>query len=201
MSSKNLESEVKKALKKLTILQHRTLPVKVGKEVVSSIRQNFRSGGFYGDAWKKTKRQEVPFKGARGSYGPLLSKSTHLMSNTDYLPGAAKVTIRNTAPYAGYHNEGAEAKVTRKMKKYFWAKYYEAGGGRKAKSGGGKASGKTGKPKKKNPEAEFWQAMALKKPGSRIKIPKRQFLGPSPKVDTIVSGIIDKELENFINKL
>lgn len=59
-----------------------------------------------------TKRQQVPFKGAAGSYGPLLSRSTHLMSSTDYIPGDAQVTIRNTAEYAQYHNEGAESTVT-----------------------------------------------------------------------------------------
>lgn len=72
----------------------RVVPVKVSKEVVSSVRQNFRSSGFYGDQWKRTKRQGVPFKGASSSYGPLLSKSTHLMSSTDYVPGNAQVTIR-----------------------------------------------------------------------------------------------------------
>ena len=30
--------------------------------------------------------------------------------------------IRNLVPYALYHNEGAESKVTKRMKKYFWAK-------------------------------------------------------------------------------
>lgn len=59
MSSQNIEKEVQKALKELTHLYTRVLPVKVGKEVVSSVRQNFRSGGFYGKGWQRTKRQEV----------------------------------------------------------------------------------------------------------------------------------------------
>ena len=113
MSSNNIENEVRQAVKDLMHIRLRVVPIKVGKEVVSSVRQNFRSGGFYGDQWKRTKRQDVPFKGASGSYGPLLSKSTHLMSSTDYVPGNAQVTIRNTESYAAYHNEGAEARVTR----------------------------------------------------------------------------------------
>lgn len=186
MSSYNIEKEVRQAVKDLMHIRSRVVPVKVGKEVVSSVRQNFRSGGFYGDQWKRTKRQDVPFKGAAGSYGPLLSKSTHLMSSTDYVPGNAQVTIRNTESYAAYHNEGAEAKVTAKMKKFFWAKYYESGGGKKQEI-----------PK----EAEFWKAMALKKPGRKIKIPKRRFLGPSPQVDKIVSDIINNEFEKYIKRL
>lgn len=122
MSNPNIESEVQKCLKDLMHIRSRVVPVKVGKEVVSSVRQNFRSCGFYGDTWKRTKRQDVPFKGAAGSYGPLLSKTTHLMSSTDYVPGDAQVTIRNPVPYARYHNEGAESKVTPNMKKHFWKK-------------------------------------------------------------------------------
>lgn len=48
MSNANIESEVQKALKGLKRIYNRVLPVKVGKEVVASVRQNFRSGGFYG---------------------------------------------------------------------------------------------------------------------------------------------------------
>lgn len=50
MSSQNLEQEVQKCLKDLMHIRSRVVPVKVGKEVVSSVRQNFRSGGFYGAA-------------------------------------------------------------------------------------------------------------------------------------------------------
>lgn len=183
MSNANIEQEVQKCLKDLMHIRSRVVPVKVGKEVVASVRQNFRSGGFYGAAWKKTIRQQVPFKGAAGSYGPLLSRSTHLMSSTDYIPGDAQVTIRNTAEYSQYHNEGAESTVTKRMRKFFWAKHYEAKGGKKGS----------------NPEADFWRNMALKKPGSRIRLPRRKFLGPSPQVDKIVDKILTTEIDKYIN--
>ena len=183
MSNANIEQEVQKCLKDLMHIRSRVVPVKVGKEVVASVRQNFRSGGFYGAAWKKTIRQQVPFKGAAGSYGALLSRSTHLMSSTDYIPGDAQVTIRNTAEHAQYHNEGAESTVTKRMRKFFWAKHYEAKGGKKDS----------------NPEADFWRNMALKKPGSSISLPRRQFLGPSPQVDKIVDKILTTEIDKYIN--
>lgn len=197
MSNPNIESEVQKALKDLIHIYHRVLPVKVGKEVVASVRQNFRSGGFYGSSWQRTRRQQVPFKGASGSYGPLLSKSTHLMSSTDYIPGDARVTIRNPVPYAAYHNEGAESQVTPKMKKYFWAKYYETAKIKKDEPEANKRRKRMRAPA----EAEFWRNMALKKPGSKIKIPKRQFLGPSPQVDAIVTKTISTELEKYVKSL
>ena len=43
MSNPNIESEVQKCLKDLMHIRSRVVPVKVGKEVVSSVRQNFRS--------------------------------------------------------------------------------------------------------------------------------------------------------------
>lgn len=46
MSNPNIESEVQKCLKDLMHIRSRVIPVKVGKEVVASVRQNFRSGGF-----------------------------------------------------------------------------------------------------------------------------------------------------------
>lgn len=196
MATPNIESEVNNALKELTRIYTRVLPVKVGKEVVSSVRQNFRRGGFYGENWQRTKRQEVPFRGAAGSYGPLLSKTTHLMSSTDYIPGTGKVIIRNNATYASYHNEGARNRVTRKMKKFFWAKYFETTGIKKDDS----KENKRRKRMKASPEANFWKGMALKKVGKTILLPKRQFLGPSPQVDAIVTDIINKELEKFIQK-
>lgn len=42
--------------------------------------------------------------------------------------------------------------------------------------------------------------MALKKPGGRIKIPRRHFLGPDKAVDKIVKNVIDTELRNFIKQ-
>lgn len=197
MSVPNLDSEVRKALQDMQRTCDRVIPVRVGKEVVSSIRQNFREGGFYGDKWKRTLRQTVPFKGAAGSYGPLLSRTAHLMSSTDYIPGKGRVTIRNTVPYAVYHNEGARTKVTEKMKRYFWAKYFNSTGIKKNDP----ADVKKSKRLKAPAEAEFWQAMALKKPGSTIVLPKRQFLGPSPKVDEIVTTTINNELEKYIKSI
>ncbi|MGP1610256.1 MAG: phage virion morphogenesis protein [Candidatus Cryptobacteroides sp.] len=187
MSAPDIKGIVEKRLQELKRLQERVLPVKVGKEVTESVRENFRKGGFYGQPWKPPYRRTLGFSGAGGSYGPLLSGTNHLMSSTDYVPGRGNVIIRNNAEYAQVHNEGAEIGVTSKMKRFFWAKFYEAGGGK----GGRKAKELQG-------EAAFWQRMAIKRPGSRIRIPKRLFIGPSPQVDRIVKTIIDKELSKII---
>ena len=105
------------------------------------------------------------------------------MMNTDYEPLPGKVIIRNNEVYAATHNEGDEIGVTQRMRRFFWAKHYE----HKERMG------------VNAPETEFWKRMALKKPGSRIKIPRRHFLGPSKEVDTIVQDIVNKGLQQFIN--
>jgi hypothetical protein len=176
---------VQEDLKELIHLQQRVLPVKVGRAVRDSVRENFRKGRFYnGQSWKTPLRTSLGFSGAGGQYGPLLSGSDHLMMSTDYIPLPGQVIIRNPVEYASVHNDGDQISVTQRMKKFFWAKHYEAEELR------GKGS----------VEADFWKNMALKKPGGRIKIPRRHFLGPGAAVDKIVNGVVDTELRKFVKQ-
>ncbi|MGM9774908.1 MAG: hypothetical protein ACI3Y2_06885, partial [Candidatus Egerieousia sp.] len=123
----DIQKIIQKELKDLERIRDRVLPVKVGRAVRDSVRENFRQGGFYGDKWQTTKRQEVGFNGVAGQYGPLLSRQNHLRSSTDYVPGKGEVAIRNTADYAKIHNEGGEIPVTKRMKSFFWVKAYQSG--------------------------------------------------------------------------
>lgn len=200
MPAPDIEKIIRQEVQKLIRIKDRDLPVKVGRAVVESVRDNFRHGGFYGRSWPSTKRQDIGFHGTTGQYGPLLSRQNHLMSSTDYVPGQGKVTIRNSLEYAEIHNEGGEIPVTPKMKKFFWAKYYETGLVGQLHSSG---KGQRMKQKKDAYDAEsgFWRGMALKRVGSTIKIPERQFLGPDPEVDRIVNDITNKELQNHIKTM
>ena len=176
---------VKKDLQDLIHLQRRVLPVKVGIAFTESVRENFRKGKFYGGpGWQTPLRTSLGFSGAGGQYGPLLSSEDHLMMSNSYEALEGRVIIRNTTHYASVHNDGDQIPVTARMKKFFWAKHYEAEQLR------GKGS----------VEADFWKNMALKKPGGRIKIPRRHFLGPDKAVDKIVKDVIDTELRNFIKQ-
>lgn len=189
----DIEKIIQHEVKELNRLKDRVLPVKVGRAVVESINENFRRGGFYNSRWKPTRRQQLGFHGVAGQYGPLLSKSNHLSRSTVSIPGKGQVTIQNSLEYAGIHNDGREIPVTSRMKRFFWAKYYETGA----------VNPGTGNRKKpaSDAEADFWRGMALKRVGSRIKIPKRQFIGESPEVDKIVDEITDKELQNHIQAM
>lgn len=48
MSAPNLQQDVQKKQQELLRMTNRVLPVKVGKAVRDSVRENFRKGGFYG---------------------------------------------------------------------------------------------------------------------------------------------------------
>lgn len=184
MSVPNFSEMVKRDLADLQRLRDRVLPIKVGRAVQAGVRENFRRGNFYGSAqWLTPLRTSLGFRGAGGKYGPLLSGSNHLMMSTDYyVPKPGTVVIISDTTYSNTHNEGEEIGVTTKMRKYFWARHLED-----KKRYGAEA-----------PETEFWKRMALKKPGSHIKIPRRHFLGPDKAVDRTVNDIINNELENFI---
>ena len=184
MPAPDIRKMIQDDLKELKRMQERVLPVKVGRAVQASVRENFRKGRFYnGPEWQEPMRRELGFSGAGGQYGPLLSGSNHLMMSTDYVPMTARVLIRNLVHYASVHNDGDQIPVTQRMKKFFWAKHYEAEELR------GKGSA----------EADFWKNMALKKPGGRIKIPRRHFLGPDKAVDKIVKDVVNTEIRNFIH--
>lgn len=184
MPAPDIEQMVRKSMEDLKKLYLHKLPVKVGVAVRNSVRQNFRQGDFYGsDRWQKPLRVTLGFRGAPGQRGPLLSGSNHLMMNTDYQALPGRVIIRNNEVYAATHNDGEDIPVTERMKRFFWAKHMEDK----------KALGA------ESPEAEFWKRMALKKPGSKIQIPRRHYLGPGPAVDKMVQEIINKELQQFIN--
>lgn len=196
MPAPDLQAEVNRTLKELIRLKDRVLPVKVGRAVRDSVRQNFRQGGFYGQPWLSPMRIKEGFDSGPG-YGPMLSGTNHLMMSTDYVTEPGRVIIQNNLVYAQIHNEGGEITVTQRMKSFFWSQYYKRGlvGGMY-----GKATGTRNKQKAEalNKEAEFWRAMALKKVGSTIKIPQRQFLGEHPEVTRIVQQIINTELTNYI---
>lgn len=195
MPAPNLQGEINRAIQELIRLKDRVLPVKVGRAVRDSVRENFRKGGFYGQPWTPPMRTSLGFDGP--GYGPMLSGTNHLMMSTDYVAEPGRVIIQNSLVYAPIHNEGGEITVTTKMKSFFWSQYYKSGlvGGMYEQ-----AKGKRNKQKAEafNKEAEFWRAMALKKVGSTIKIPQRQFLGDHPEVTRIVQQIINTELTNFI---
>lgn len=90
------------------------------------------------------------------------------------------VTWETSERYAAIHNYGGEIMVTAKMKRFFWYKH-------------------------KATKDDAWKWMALMKVGTRIRIPKRQFLGDHPVVrkraEAVVNRNLKKAAEEMIQKL
>lgn len=169
--------------------QRRTLPIKVGRIAKDHFQDNFRKHGFVDNGthpWQRTHRQGRA-KGAAGQYGPLMSDRQQLYGSVGYQPGDATVTVGSSLPYAAIHNEGGDIVVTERMKRFFWARFHEANGNSWAR-------------KQDSPEAEFWKTLALKRVGSIIHIPKRQFIGESRELNEKVDQAIDKEIMDILKK-
>lgn len=197
---KEVFSDLKKKQAKADDLMQRKMPVFAGRIAVNHVQDNFRKGGFVNNGlqkWKKSNREIYGGKGAANNYGTLLSGRNHLYSSTKYTPEKRKVTIRNDVDYAPIHNWGGTIAITTrpsvspKMRKFAWAKYYAAGGGKKDQPIGA--------------DAQFWKNLALTKKTKleiniKVRMPQRQFLGESVEMNAEIRAKMDEEMQKIFNK-
>ena len=195
MNDKEFINYLKHLQPQLERLIARTLPVKIGAKAKSIYQANFRKGGFQDgglQAWRVTRRQLLG-KGADAGRGPLLSSRQVLYKSLSYTPERGAVTIYTNVKYAAIHNEGGtiitHPRITPKLRRFAWAKYYEAGGGKKGQNG------------RETGDAAMWKAMALTKKTTltvKAKIPQRRFIGPSRDINSAVEKIINTEVGKLI---
>lgn len=164
----------------------------ISVELSDEFDQNFERQSFFSKAWA---RRKSPMRQGGSTLIDTGALRRSIRSKSD----GESITFYSDLPYASIHNEGGEIKVTRKMKSYFWWKYRSTCG-----TFGRKKNGSLRQDKRNarlTGEAEFWKAMALKKVGSTIKIPQRQFLGYSPEVEKSVREIIEENLEEYFKQI
>ena len=159
-------------------------------ELSSKFDRNFERQAFFSQAWA---RHKSPAR----KEGHILLDKGNLRRSIKARSNANAITFSSDLPYAAIHNEGGSIKVTAKMKRYFWHKYYEAVGGFGRKKNGELRN--DSRNRRLSTMAEFYQHMALMKVGSEITIPKRQFLGTSPELEAEVTSIIESNLEEYFN--
>ncbi|MCQ2351279.1 MAG: phage virion morphogenesis protein [Paludibacteraceae bacterium] len=157
-------------------------------ELSDEFDRNFERKAFFNKKWKDRR-----YKGK----GTLLVATGKLRRSIRASVGENSVTWSSSEPYATIHNEGGEITVTRKMKSYFWAKYYEATGRIRHNKNGAMSKSSL----KANAEAEFYKYMALMKVGSKITIPERRFIGDAPEVRTCVEKVFKENLKDIISEL
>ncbi|MDR0937978.1 MAG: phage virion morphogenesis protein [Mediterranea sp.] len=197
-NSDNLRRELEKRLK--AFIQHTLSDIRV--ELGDEFDRNFEREAFFSEKWARRKYNDDESRGLLVGTGALRQSIRNEVSRTDN-----SVVFTSSVPYASIHNEGGTITVTRKMKGYFWLRYWSIVG--KSKSDGGTMfAGKYQRNKKGEKranrqnreltaEAEFCRAMALKKVGSKIVIPKRQFIGLHPEVERLIQEIVNKNINDI----
>jgi phage gpG-like protein len=195
----SLITDLEKLREELHRLRTDVLPIKAGNLAVRHFKQNFYVGGYQdGDIrrWPDTWRQRHGGKDAASRYSPLLSRRNRLMSATRFTPENGQVTVINDTPYARIHNEGGTVSqtitITPKLRKFAWAKFFEAGGGK------GKGKGQD-----IPEEAKVWRGLALTKKTSisrTITIPRRQFMGKSRELVEEIRTLMKQEIERLLKK-
>lgn len=172
-------------------------------EALDEFDRNFEREAFFNDKWARRKYNDDESRGLLIKTGNLRRSITGRITDRD------SVVIETTQPYAKIHNEGGTITVTRKMKKYFWWKYITITGSKRMKAGipityserfSRKKDGTLRNTKRNRAlteEAEFYRRMAMKKTGSKITIPKRQFIGNHPDLEKLLKEIFYNNAKNF----
>lgn len=171
------------------ILRNILRDIKIG--LGDGFDRNFERQGFFNEAWE---RKHSPVNAG----SPILIHTGTLRRSIKSRTTDNSIVFYSDLPYAAIHNDGGIIVVTARMKRYFWAKYYETCGAFGRKKNGERRNDK--RTNRLTGEADFWQAMALMRVGRQIKIPRRRFLGASPEVEASVREIIEANLTEYFEK-
>ena len=158
-------------------------------ELSEEFDRNFERKAFFDRPWPKRKGK------GRGSLllaSGKLRRSIRSKVNPDY-----SITWSTSEPYAAIHNDGGKIKVTAKMKKYAWYRYYQLVGKISYTKKGSPSKSKTNTGRME--EAQMWYAIALTKVGASITIPRRRFLGDHPRIRVVCNHVINEHLQDIAN--
>lgn len=173
-------------------------------EAADEFDANFNRQAFFNQKWARRKYNDDESRGLLVQSGTLRRSIVAKVTDRD------SVLFQTTVPYAKIHNEGGTITVTSRMKKYFWWKYITIVGSKRPKAGIAityserfqrKKNGELRNNKRNRElteEATFYKYMALKKAGTKITIPKRQFIGNHPDLEKLLKEIAEKNAIELI---
>lgn len=174
--------------------QH-VVPNLVAETAVEYFMDRFKTKEWDGQPWPQTKRFI--------KNGDLLRRGGHLMKSIKpamVTPQRVRISAGNgKVPYARIHNEGGvlHPNVTPQMRKWAWANYYQQAGK------GVTTNTRTGRTYQRwNPgvseNVNFYKAIALtKKQKLDITIPRRKYMGHSPRLNQAIKTRIVNALRNM----
>ena len=148
----------------------------IQKELNEEFDRNFERKAFFTTAWKTGVRNKNSLLMASGA----LRKAMKLS-----VINGNEIRWEASYPYAEYHNSGATITVTKKMRGWFWYQFRLVTGGNN---------------KNLNADALFWRSLGLKKVGSIIIIPKRQFIGTHPVVESCINDVVNEWFNNDVKQ-
>ena len=156
---------------------------KMGTIAVNFVHENFEKEGFQGavfDAWAPRKEETKQTTGK-----PILTMSAHLRNATRYeVISNDAVALLNMMPYAGIHNSGGDIAHTGRQQILSFAR----------SKGGGLRFGKTRTAKQR--ASIVAQNKATIGPFT-VHMPRRQFIGDSPVLNTRITEMIVDEVNHF----
>ena len=206
MDIKDSAKLVEQIRKELDTMMRRRMPVIAGRLAKDHFQDNFRRSGFVNGGlhpWPEARRLTSGGTDAASQHGTLLSGRKHLYNSIQYVPSDYRVRVYNEVAYASIHNWGGTVSVTvtDRMRRFAWAKFYEASGkSRKAATGGKKGRKRANAKQAAGPQASFWKNLALtRKKKLNIRIPQRQFLGESEELTAKINERLEKEIRNILN--
>lgn len=162
-------------------------------ELTDEFDRNFERKAFFNEKWQDRQRD---------GKGSLMLVTGKLRRSLRSQIKGNNIVFSSSEPYASIHNDGGTITVTKAMKRYFWAKYYETTGKMSYRKDG-KAS-MTKRNEELSELALWYKNMALMKVGSKIHIPQRQFIGEHPQVDKVVKEVVDenfKDIQKYIQNI
>ena len=187
----------------LTTFRDRRWPTRVGEMAISHFKKNFRDAGWNDGGlhpWKRTRRQEMGGKGAYYDNTPLLSGRDNLYGGFTYNIEPGRVVISNNVEYARIHNEGGSVthRITPRMRKYAWAKFFEETGIEKGDS----PEQRKQKEANAGERSALWKRLALTpKQTSTVRIPQRRFMGKTAELEQKVKDYTEREIKKLLGDL
>lgn len=187
----------------LAAFRDKRWPARVGEMAISHFRKNFRDAGWNDGGlakWPTTKRQQMGGKGAYYGNTPLLSGRNNLYGGFTYNTSPGRVVVSNNVEYARIHNEGGSIthRITPRMRKYAWAKFFEETGIKKGDS----SDQRKQKEANAGERSAMWKRLALApKQSSTVRIPQRRFMGKTAELEQKVKDYTGQEIRKLLGDL
>ena len=196
MTIELLKQQIEKKLSELRAYARDDAPIAIGGAARNEFLENFDKQGFDGKKWQNVKRRDPnspwyglgqtrQFSQERTSAPILTGETGELKQSISYQEYPYRVIITNEKEYAQVHNEGFDGKVTvpPKTRKSHTVKEHK----RKTKT------------KVVEVKSHERKEHDVKQHTRHLQIPKRQFIGITPKLKKSIQDKIERDITKIIN--